>query len=39
MLCYTNLEAERIMVEMTYGLEDQKRRRSMLRLAGRTDGR
>jgi hypothetical protein len=39
MLCYTNLEAERIMVEMTYGSDDQKRRRSMLRLTGRTDGR
>ena len=39
MMCSTRLETERIMVEMTYGLEDQKRRRSMLRLAGRTDGR
>ena len=39
MLCQTNLEAERIMVEMTYGPDDQKRRRSMLRLTGRTDGR
>jgi hypothetical protein len=39
MLCHTNLEAERIMIEMTYGLDDQRRRRSMLRLIGRTDGR
>ena len=39
MLCYTNLEAERIMIEMTYGSDDQKRRRSMLRLTGRTDRR
>lgn len=39
MMCSTHLEAERIMVEMTYGLEDQKRRRSMLRLTGRTYGR
>ena len=39
MLCHTNLEAERIMVEMTYGSDDQKRRRSMLRLTGRADGR
>ena len=39
MMWSTHLEAERIMFEMTYGLEDQKRRRSMLQLTGRTDGR
>jgi hypothetical protein len=39
MLCHTNLEAERIMVEMTYGSDDHKRRRSMLRLTGRAERR
>ena len=39
MMWSTHLETERIMVEMTHGLEDQKRRHSMLRLTGRTDGR
>jgi hypothetical protein len=39
MLCHNHLEAERVMVEMTYRSYDHKRRPSMLRLAGRADGR
>lgn len=39
MLCPTNLEAERIMVEMTYGSDDRRRRRLLLRLIDRIDGR
>lgn len=37
MMCHPNLEAERIILEMTYGSDDHERRRSMLWLTGRAD--